>query len=97
MQKFGIDKEDIPDLARAPASLLNALEHHLATLEGRTYEPPEEQPASNGQSEAHPAASPPAAAAAAAPASEPAVDLFAGGKPFSLRHLLCVDDWTIGS
>jgi len=34
-EKFGIDKSDIPDLARAPSSLLDALEAHLANLEGR--------------------------------------------------------------
>jgi len=34
-EKFGIDKSDIPDLARAPSSLLEALEAHLANLEGR--------------------------------------------------------------
>jgi len=34
-EKFGIDKNDIPDLAKAPSSLLEALESHLANLEGR--------------------------------------------------------------
>merc|ERR1712018_345164 len=34
-EKFGIDKNDIPDLAKAPSSLLEALEAHLAALEGR--------------------------------------------------------------
>eukprot|EP00096_Caligus_rogercresseyi_P015455 TRINITY_DN788_c0_g1_i2.p1 TRINITY_DN788_c0_g1~~TRINITY_DN788_c0_g1_i2.p1 ORF type:complete len:565 (-),score=154.90 TRINITY_DN788_c0_g1_i2:3013-4707(-) len=34
-EKFGIDKNDIPDLAGAPSSLLEALESHLANLEGR--------------------------------------------------------------
>merc|ERR1712226_1407546 len=34
-EKFGIDKSDIPDLAKAPSSLLEALESHLANLEGR--------------------------------------------------------------
>merc|ERR1719153_1143247 len=34
-EKFGIDKSDIPDLAKAPSSLLEALEAHLANLEGR--------------------------------------------------------------
>lgn len=34
-ERFGIDKSDIPDLARAPSSLLEALEAHLASLEGR--------------------------------------------------------------
>lgn len=34
-QNVGIDKGDIPDLTKAPSSLLEALEGHLATLEGR--------------------------------------------------------------
>jgi len=34
-ERFGIDKSEIPDLARAPSSLLEALEGHLASLEGR--------------------------------------------------------------
>lgn len=34
-QNIGIDKGDIPDLTKAPSSLLDALEGHLATLEGR--------------------------------------------------------------
>ncbi|GIY09559.1 phosphatidylinositol-binding clathrin assembly protein LAP [Caerostris darwini] len=34
-ENIGIDKGDIPDLTKAPSSLLEALEQHLATLEGR--------------------------------------------------------------
>jgi len=34
-ENIGIDKGDIPDLAKAPSSLLEALEGHLASLEGR--------------------------------------------------------------
>lgn len=34
-QNVGIDKGDIPDLTKAPSSLLEALEGHLASLEGR--------------------------------------------------------------
>ncbi|XP_050341123.1 phosphatidylinositol-binding clathrin assembly protein LAP isoform X2 [Bactrocera neohumeralis] len=34
-ENVGIDKGDIPDLTKAPSSLLDALEQHLATLEGR--------------------------------------------------------------
>merc|ERR1711862_4685 len=34
-ETVGIDKGDIPDLAKAPSSLLEALEGHLANLEGR--------------------------------------------------------------
>ncbi|KAG5863841.1 hypothetical protein JTB14_017776 [Gonioctena quinquepunctata] len=35
-ENIGIDKGDIPDLTRAPNSLLHALEQHLASLEGNT-------------------------------------------------------------
>lgn len=35
LQNVGIDKGDIPDLTKAPSSLLDALEGHLAALEGR--------------------------------------------------------------
>jgi len=34
-ENVGIDKGDIPDVAKAPSSLLEALEGHLASLEGR--------------------------------------------------------------
>lgn len=34
-QNIGIDKGDIPDLTKAPSSLLDALEQHLNTLEGK--------------------------------------------------------------
>ncbi|CRK98949.1 CLUMA_CG011982, isoform B, partial [Clunio marinus] len=34
-ENIGIDKGDIPDLTKAPSSLLEALEQHLNTLEGK--------------------------------------------------------------
>lgn len=34
-ENVGIDKGDLPDLTKAPSSLLEALEQHLATLEGK--------------------------------------------------------------
>lgn len=34
-QNIGIDKGDIPDLTKAPSSLLDALEQHLASVEGK--------------------------------------------------------------
>ncbi|XP_078068733.1 clathrin coat assembly protein AP180 isoform X1 [Mustelus asterias] len=34
-EQVGIDKGDIPDLSQAPSSLLEALEQHLNTLEGK--------------------------------------------------------------
>ncbi|GAA6110745.1 phosphatidylinositol-binding clathrin assembly protein isoform X4, partial [Tachysurus ichikawai] len=33
--QVGIDQGDIPDLTQAPSSLLEALEQHLASLEGK--------------------------------------------------------------
>lgn len=35
LQNIGIDKGDIPDLTKAPSSLLEALEQHLNALEGK--------------------------------------------------------------
>ncbi|XP_055630905.1 phosphatidylinositol-binding clathrin assembly protein LAP isoform X4 [Toxorhynchites rutilus septentrionalis] len=34
-ESVGIDKGDLPDLTKAPSSLLEALEQHLATMEGK--------------------------------------------------------------
>ncbi|KFP44921.1 Phosphatidylinositol-binding clathrin assembly protein, partial [Chlamydotis macqueenii] len=34
-EQFGIDQGDIPDLTQAPSSLLEALEQHLASVEGK--------------------------------------------------------------
>ncbi|CAG0878582.1 unnamed protein product [Darwinula stevensoni] len=38
-EKVGMDQSDIPNLAQAPSSLLDALEQHLAALEGRKHTP----------------------------------------------------------
>ncbi|KAK1895023.1 Clathrin coat assembly protein AP180 [Dissostichus eleginoides] len=62
-EQVGIDKNDIPELTQAPQSLLESLETHLDTLEGKKPSPTKEAPANNS---APPA--PPAAAAAVAPA-----------------------------
>ncbi|KAI9520846.1 hypothetical protein NQZ68_013251 [Dissostichus eleginoides] len=66
-EQVGIDKNDIPELTQAPQSLLESLETHLDTLEGKKPEDKsptkQEAPANNS---APPA--PPAAAAAVAPA-----------------------------
>lgn len=35
LQNVGIDKGDLPDLTKAPSSLLDALEQHLLALEGK--------------------------------------------------------------
>ncbi|KAI3386764.1 hypothetical protein SNEBB_004764 [Seison nebaliae] len=42
-ETIGMEQKEIPDLARAPSSLINALEKHLANLEGRKYIPPPPQ------------------------------------------------------
>merc|ERR1711997_655287 len=34
-ENVGVDKTDVPELSKAPSSLLEALESHLANLEGR--------------------------------------------------------------
>ena len=39
-ENVGIDKGEIPDLTKAPGSLLDAMEQHLAALEGRKPPPP---------------------------------------------------------
>ncbi|XP_069175811.1 phosphatidylinositol-binding clathrin assembly protein LAP isoform X18 [Procambarus clarkii] len=44
-ESVGIDKGDIPDLTKAPSSLLDALEAHLASLEGK--KPPASSAATN--------------------------------------------------
>lgn len=44
-ENVGIDKGDIPDLAKAPSSLLDALEQHLASLEGKKGVPATTKPA----------------------------------------------------
>ncbi|CAJ0585249.1 unnamed protein product, partial [Mesorhabditis spiculigera] len=43
-ESVGIDKGEIPDLTRAPASLMQALESHLHHLEGGRGPPPSSQP-----------------------------------------------------
>ncbi|XP_032373908.1 clathrin coat assembly protein AP180 isoform X9 [Etheostoma spectabile] len=76
-EQVGIDKNDIPELTQAPESLLESLETHLNTLEGKKPEdksPTKDETANNSA----PAAA--AAAAVVAPARHaPAVP--AGGPP----------------
>jgi len=43
-ENVGVEKGDIPDLAKAPSSLLEALEAHLANLEGRKVGSPTTPP-----------------------------------------------------
>uniref|UniRef100_A0A674NCC0 Clathrin coat assembly protein AP180 n=1 Tax=Takifugu rubripes TaxID=31033 RepID=A0A674NCC0_TAKRU len=62
-EQMGIDKNDIPELTQAPESLLESLETHLNTLEGKKPSPTKDATANNTS---------PAAAAASAPAAPPA-------------------------
>nr|XP_023010580.1 clathrin coat assembly protein AP180 isoform X8 [Maylandia zebra] len=74
-EEVGIDKNDIPELTKAPESLLASLETHLNTLEGKKPEDksPTKQDATANNSM-------PAAAAPAAPA-KPAPPAAPGGPP----------------
>ncbi|TRY84648.1 hypothetical protein DNTS_001368, partial [Danionella cerebrum] len=65
-EQVGIDKNDIPELTQAPESLLESLETHLNTLEGKK----KETPTNNGTPAGTPAKAPEPTAAAAA-VSEP--------------------------
>ncbi|XP_019124739.1 clathrin coat assembly protein AP180 isoform X2 [Larimichthys crocea] len=69
-EQVGIDKNDIPELTQAPESLLESLETHLNTLEGKKPSPTKDATANNSSP----------AAAAAAPA-KPAPPAPAGGPP----------------
>ncbi|XP_026084146.1 clathrin coat assembly protein AP180-like isoform X2 [Carassius auratus] len=76
-EQVGIDKNDIPELTQAPESLLESLETHLNTLEGKKVSPTKKgSPTNNGTPAGTPAktAEPTAAAAAVteAAAAEPA-------------------------
>lgn len=46
LQNVGIDKGDIPDLTKAPSSLLDALEQHLSGMEGKKSSTASSTPAS---------------------------------------------------
>uniref|UniRef100_A0A9J8B691 Clathrin coat assembly protein AP180 n=1 Tax=Cyprinus carpio carpio TaxID=630221 RepID=A0A9J8B691_CYPCA len=75
-EQVGIDKNDIPELTQAPESLLESLETHLNTLEGKKVSPTKKgSPTNNGTPAGTPAktAEPTAAAAVVteAAAAEP--------------------------
>ncbi|XP_013875928.1 clathrin coat assembly protein AP180 isoform X8 [Austrofundulus limnaeus] len=72
-EQVGIDKNDIPELTQAPESLLESLETHLNTLEGKK---PEDKSPTKQEATAN--NSTPAAAAAPAKPAPPAA---AGGPP----------------
>ncbi|XP_070821785.1 clathrin coat assembly protein AP180-like isoform X3 [Chaetodon trifascialis] len=67
-EQVGIDKNDIPELTQAPESLLESLETHLNTLEGKKPSPTKDATANSSP------------AAAAAPA-KPAPPASTGGPP----------------
>ncbi|XP_013875922.1 clathrin coat assembly protein AP180 isoform X3 [Austrofundulus limnaeus] len=69
-EQVGIDKNDIPELTQAPESLLESLETHLNTLEGKKPSPTKQEATANNST--------PAAAAAPAKPAPPAA---AGGPP----------------
>ncbi|XP_016378944.1 clathrin coat assembly protein AP180 isoform X4 [Sinocyclocheilus rhinocerous] len=75
-EQVGIDKNDIPELTQAPESLLESLETHLNTLEGKKVSPTKGSPTNNGTPAGTPAKSTEPTAAAAAvtetTAAEPA-------------------------
>uniref|UniRef100_UPI0037E81FC3 clathrin coat assembly protein AP180-like n=1 Tax=Semicossyphus pulcher TaxID=241346 RepID=UPI0037E81FC3 len=75
-EQVGIDKNDIPELTQAPESLLESLETHLNTLEGKKPSPTKDGTANNSQ----PAAAA-AAPAAAVPPARPAPRTAPGGPP----------------
>ncbi|XP_039535448.1 clathrin coat assembly protein AP180 isoform X2 [Pimephales promelas] len=55
-EQVGIDKNDIPELTQAPESLLESLETHLNTLEGKKVSPTKKgSPTSNGTPASTPA------------------------------------------
>ena len=62
-----MDRGEIPDLTRAPASLLETLENHVASMGNDAAQPPPKPPPPAGV--AAPAASTSAAVSAAASAS----------------------------
>nr|XP_043890056.1 clathrin coat assembly protein AP180-like isoform X1 [Solea senegalensis] len=81
-EQVGIDKNDIPELTQAPESLLESLETHLNTLEGKKPEdksPTKQEETANNSTPA--AAATAAAATAAAPPSKPAPPAVPGGPP----------------
>uniref|UniRef100_A0A3P9LLN7 Clathrin coat assembly protein AP180 n=1 Tax=Oryzias latipes TaxID=8090 RepID=A0A3P9LLN7_ORYLA len=71
-EQVGIDKNDIPELTQAPESLLESLETHLNTLEGKKPSPTKDVTANNSSAVA--------AAHSAAPAKPPPPGT-AGGPP----------------
>ncbi|CAG6015999.1 unnamed protein product [Menidia menidia] len=67
-EQVGIDKNDIPELTQAPESLLESLETHLNTLEGKKPSPTKDTTANNAPPAAAPARHAPPAPAGGPPA-----------------------------
>ncbi|XP_058273597.1 clathrin coat assembly protein AP180-like [Hemibagrus wyckioides] len=93
-EQVGVDKNDIPDISYAPSSILESLETHMNSLEGKKGEgsPTKGSPTNNVSPTSTPsktAASvptlepPPTEAAAAAAAAEPATDSLLDLDPLS--------------
>ncbi|XP_077576397.1 clathrin coat assembly protein AP180 isoform X15 [Stigmatopora nigra] len=70
-EQVGIDKNDIPELTQAPESLLESLETHLNTLEGKKPSPTKDTVANNSSATTAPPTAPP----------KPAPPATAGGPP----------------
>ncbi|KAB5542106.1 hypothetical protein PHYPO_G00087630 [Pangasianodon hypophthalmus] len=94
-EQVGVDKNDIPDISYAPSSILESLETHMNSLEGKKGSPTKGSPTNNVSPTSTPSKSaasvptlepPPteAASAAAAPApAEPATDSLLDLDPLS--------------
>ncbi|XP_077454421.1 clathrin coat assembly protein AP180 isoform X4 [Stigmatopora argus] len=75
-EQVGIDKNDIPELTQAPESLLESLETHLNTLEGKKPSPTKDAMANNSSATTAPPTAPPKPAP-----PKPAPPATAGGPP----------------
>ncbi|KAM9467610.1 clathrin coat assembly protein AP180 [Clarias gariepinus] len=93
-EQVGVDKNDIPDISYAPSSILESLETHMNSLEGKKGSPTKGSPTNNVSPTSTPSKSggsvptlepPPteAAGAAAASAAEPATDSLLDLDPLS--------------
>ncbi|XP_061529806.1 clathrin coat assembly protein AP180 isoform X3 [Phycodurus eques] len=71
-EQVGIDKNDIPELTQAPESLLESLETHLNTLEGKKPSPSKDTMANNSSAKTAPSSAPPKPAPPAAAGGPPA-------------------------
>ncbi|XP_028326073.1 clathrin coat assembly protein AP180 isoform X3 [Gouania willdenowi] len=70
-EQVGIDKNDIPELTQAPESLLESLETHLNTLEGKKPSPSKQEVTANNSTPAASAPTKPTAPARPGPPAKP--------------------------